>query len=65
MGDEHFRIEKQLHNDHAYTTLKKLDDSERIKELSRMISGSNVTEASIKNSQEMLNIAQSLKRSFM
>ncbi len=65
MGDEHFRIEKEVRGGSAYTTLKKLNVDERINELSRMISGSNITEASIKNSQEMLNIAQSLKESVM
>ncbi|MDI6602268.1 MAG: DNA repair protein RecN [Thermoanaerobacteraceae bacterium] len=65
MADEHFRIEKEVVKDSTYTILRKLNENERIREISRMISGSNITDASIKNSQEMLNIAQSLKESVL
>jgi len=65
MADEHFKIEKMVIKNSTFTKLRKLNLNERITELSRMISGSNITETSIKNSQEMLKIAQSLKDSVM
>jgi DNA repair protein RecN (Recombination protein N) len=52
---EHFVVEKNIGGDATFLKVKKLEDYERVNEIARMISGSNVTETTIKQSKELLD----------
>ena len=57
MADVHLQITKSELNGRTLTHVKRLDDDERIKEISRMASG-NESSAAIKNAREMLSSAK-------
>ena len=52
----HFRIEKKVARDRTYTMVKELNFEERVEEISRLLSGSRTTEASLQNAREMLHL---------
>ncbi|MGC8721326.1 MAG: DNA repair protein RecN [Caldisericaceae bacterium] len=52
---EHFVVEKVVENDETFLNVKKIEDYERVGEIARMISGTNVTETTIKQSKELLS----------
>jgi len=56
-ADNHYKVYKIVENGKTYTRIKKLNDRERIEELSRMISGS-ITEKSLLSAEEILNEAE-------
>ncbi len=56
----HYRIEKNVRKNRTYTNIKKLNKSERIKEIARLLAGSHISEASLQSAREMLekNLSQ-------
>jgi DNA repair protein RecN (Recombination protein N) len=50
----HFRIEKTVAKDRTFTTVQELEFEERVTEISRLLSGSRTTPASLQNAREML-----------
>ena len=56
-ADHHLLIHKQEQNGRTYTHIDFLDESQRVKEIARMISGDNLTDTAIKNAEEMLALA--------
>ncbi len=50
----HFRIEKTVAKDRTFTTVQELGFEERVTEISRLLSGSRTTPASLQNAREML-----------
>ncbi|MCR5625894.1 MAG: DNA repair protein RecN [Lachnospiraceae bacterium] len=61
MGDHHFLIEKQVENGRTKTSLKELEGEEVVMELSRLLSGAEVTDAVKENAREMKRLAGELK----
>jgi DNA repair protein RecN (Recombination protein N) len=53
-ADQHFVIEKKEAGGKAKTSVRQLDDRERREEVARMLSGAKVTEASLKNAEQLL-----------
>jgi DNA repair protein RecN (Recombination protein N) len=53
-ADRHFCIEKREHGGRARTSIVALAAEERTREIARMLSGAKVTDASIKNAEQML-----------
>ena len=53
-GTTHFLIEKSSINDCTFTNVKKLKFNERCKEIARIIGGTNISEITMKNAEEML-----------
>ncbi len=51
---EHFVVEKEVKNKETFLNVKKLTDDERVNEIARMISGSNITETTINQAKELL-----------
>lgn len=51
---QHFVVEKNIHNNETFLTIRELNDYERTNEIARMISGTNVTETTIKQAQELI-----------
>jgi DNA repair protein RecN (Recombination protein N) len=56
--DNHMLIEKDTVNNATYTHIRRLNDTERIREIARIISGDNITATSLDNAREMLESAQ-------
>ena len=50
----HYRIDKTVAKDRTFTTVRKLGFEERVSEISRLLSGSRITPASLQNAREML-----------
>ena len=60
-ADNHYLIEKKVTDDTAKTTVRKLDEEERILEVARIIDGSDITEAARVHACEMINSANAKK----
>ncbi len=50
----HFRIDKRVEGERTFTSVKKLNFEERVKEISRLLSGAHVTAYSLQHAREML-----------
>jgi DNA repair protein RecN (Recombination protein N) len=50
----HYRVEKTVVRDRTFTTARRLEPEERAGEIARLISGTKITEASLKTAGEML-----------
>lgn len=55
-ADHHFMISKQVIKGRTKTTIKRLRESERIKEIARMLGGEDITRATLDHAREMLGI---------
>jgi DNA repair protein RecN (Recombination protein N) len=53
-ADRHFCIEKREHGGRTRTSIVALSSEERRQEIARMLSGAKVTDASLKNAEQML-----------
>jgi len=54
-GDAHLMVYKLEDNGKTYTSIKHLNQNERIVELAKMVGGENYTETTLKTAQELLN----------
>jgi DNA repair protein RecN (Recombination protein N) len=54
-ADSHYLIEKNVEGELAVTTVTKLNEDARVKELARIIGGEEVTEASMQTAKELMN----------
>ncbi|WP_373500187.1 DNA repair protein RecN [Desulfococcus sp.] len=52
-ADHHFAIAKNVHDGRTRTTLRPLDDAERVRELARMLGGVEMTQATLDHAREM------------
>ena len=57
LGDHHYRIEKNIYESSAETTVTPLGREERIEELARLLSGTNVTDSARSRAAELLKEA--------
>ena len=67
-NDVHFtemygKNEKNIKNKETITTIRKLNDSEMIQELARILGGAEITETVLKNAKEMKELAIGTKSS--
>ena len=53
-ADQHFLIEKKESAGRTRTNIRPLQQKERVEEIARMLSGAKLTEASLKNAEQML-----------
>lgn len=61
MADSHYRIEKMVENGETQTRIRKLKKAEEIEELARILGGAKITEAVMKNAEEMKDLADTKK----
>ncbi|MCM1272857.1 MAG: DNA repair protein RecN [Clostridium sp.] len=61
MADSHFIIEKKVENNKTTTNIRKLDEKSQIDEISRLLGGEEVTEATLTNAREMKDLANKTK----
>lgn len=64
MADVHYKISKVSENSKTYVNIEKLDYNGKINELSRIISGSEITETTLNHSKELIEMAKKFKKSF-
>jgi len=57
-GNHNFRIEKTNDASHTYTTIRHLSEKEKIEEIARLISGTNVSDISIESARELIRLSQ-------
>ncbi|MFC7060577.1 DNA repair protein RecN [Halobacillus seohaensis] len=62
MADTHIRIEKEVKNDRTATLVKELSYEDQADEISRMITGAELTETTLEHSKELLALAEKHKR---
>ena len=56
MGDLHFTVEKVELKNRVVSSIKMLDETERIKEVAKLMSGEKITEASLNGAKELMGI---------
>lgn len=56
MANQHFLIEKTDLNDRSVTLVKLLNEEERVKEVAKLLSGENVTEAGLNSARELISL---------
>ncbi|MBB6631290.1 DNA repair protein RecN [Clostridium algidicarnis] len=61
MSDNHFLVYKTISNNKTYTKLTSLTTKEKEIEVAKMIGGIEVTEVTLKNSREIINLADKSK----
>lgn len=61
MADAHFYISKETKDNKTFSTIKQIDYSARLAEIARMSSGSDLTQVSLENAEEMLTNARQRK----
>lgn len=62
MADAHFYIHKETKDNKTFTAIEEIDYGVRLAEIARMASGTELTQASLENAEEMLNNARQKKR---
>lgn len=62
MADVHFCIEKRVENERSVTDIRKLDDTESVEEVARMLGGASITENVRNNAKEMKDLARNTKQ---
>lgn len=62
MADTHFLIKKEDNGIRTFTKVEKLNKEERISELGRIIGGVSVTYTTLKSAEEMLEMAEKMKK---
>lgn len=61
MADHHYFIKKEVEHDRTFTSLAEIDKKARIEEVSRMMSGAEITELTLQHATELLNMASERK----
>ncbi|MGR3764964.1 DNA repair protein RecN [Rossellomorea sp. NS-SX7] len=61
MADSHLFISKKLTKGRTSTAVKRLEEEEKVKEISRMISGVEITDLTQEHAKELLQLASSIK----
>ena len=54
-GESHFLIEKNVENGRTYTDVKLLTENERVSEIARIMSGTDITENTLNSAKELLD----------
>ena len=63
-GDSHMLIRKEAVDGQTFTRVSALEGQQRLEELARIISGENITDASLRTAKEMLETAQAERADF-
>ena len=64
MADQHLMIKKEVTGNRTYTILEEVIDDRRAEELSRMMSGAEITSVTLQHSKELLKLANERKKIF-
>lgn len=58
LAETHFVVEKTVDRKRAATTIRKLELDERVREIAKLMSGEEVTEASLRGARELMEITK-------
>ncbi|MGE5498642.1 MAG: DNA repair protein RecN, partial [Syntrophothermus sp.] len=58
MAGEHFLVQKELAGERVVSSIRKLNETERVREVAKLMSGEKVTEASLKGARELMGITE-------
>ncbi|MGE5429879.1 MAG: DNA repair protein RecN [Syntrophomonadaceae bacterium] len=58
LADQHYAVEKGVHAERVVSHITKLDREGRIREVAKLMSGEEITEASLKGARELMGIEQ-------
>ena len=61
MADHQYYIKKQVEQQRTFTTITEMQPKERIEEISRMMSGSEITELTLQHASELIQMANERK----
>lgn len=61
MADSHYLIQKTVQGDRTFTSVEDVRDSDRVRELARMLGGVEVTETTMNHAREMIALADEKK----
>lgn len=61
MADHQYYIKKQVEHDRTFTTISEMQETERIEEISRMMSGTEITELTLQHASELIQMANERK----
>lgn len=64
MADHHYLIKKEIHEERTTTAIRDIEMNERTEELSRMLSGSEITPLTLQHAEELLVLATQRKATF-
>ncbi|MBB4825678.1 DNA repair protein RecN (Recombination protein N) [Sporosarcina luteola] len=64
MADHHYLIKKDVKDDRTTTAISEITGMDRTKELSRMLSGAEITELTLRHADELLSLADNRKKAF-
>jgi DNA repair protein RecN (Recombination protein N) len=53
-ADQHFLIEKAQKSGRTHTGVRRMEPTERVEEIARMLSGASLTETSLRHAEQML-----------
>jgi DNA repair protein RecN (Recombination protein N) len=56
LADIHFSVEKTSSGERVVSSIKRLDDTERVKEVAKLMSGEDITESTMKSAKELMGI---------
>lgn len=62
MADQHYLIKKQVEQNRTYTTVSNINMQHRVVEISRMMSGSEITDLTLQHASELLKLADARKQ---
>ncbi len=62
LADSHYLISKKLNKGKAVTYIKRLDESERIEEMARLLGGVDVTNTTLNHAKEMIAMSKKIKK---
>ncbi|MDT8716571.1 DNA repair protein RecN [Clostridium sp. 19966] len=61
MSDIHYSVSKKVDKDKTYTIVKKLSLDEKVTEVSKMIGGVEVTQITLNNASQLIDMAKNIK----
>ena len=61
MADHQYYIKKQVEHDRTFTTITEMERNERIEEISRMMSGAEITELTLQHASELFKWQMNVK----
>ncbi len=56
LSDEHFSVEKKKIGSRVVSSIVKLNDDEKIKEVAKLLSGEDITDAALKSARELMGL---------
>lgn len=65
MADNHLFILKEENKERVKTKVMPLSDDQKVEEVARMLSGVEVTEITLENAKELLNMAKKRRSTFI